>query len=391
MPITPPSPSVRPERTGLENWRLAPYSSWAFHNLRELLPTAVISAGENPVPPREDYSDVPSEFRSAAVSDTTLQGLLIQSNTDCMVILHQGKKIWQWCAPHCDITKPHIVFSISKSITGILAGILVDHGLIDVKKPVAHYLPDTKGSAYEDSTVQHVLDMTVALAFEESYLDTNGDYQQYRDATCWNPVNQTCPGPSLEAFLYTLGKAHHDHGKAFSYKSPNSDLLGLLLERVSGIPYADLLSSLIWQPMAAETDGYVTVDRAMLARGAGGICITVDDLARFGQLVLNAGTLDGRNIIPESWIHDTLTRGNREAWMKGDFSGLLPNGRYRNQWYQIGDQNQCYTAIGIHSQWLYINPTSSVVIAKLSSQPEPVDDNLDSRILDAFSKLSKAL
>ena len=127
----------------------------------------------------------------------------------------------------------------------------------------------------------------------------------------------------------------------------------------------------------------------MLARGAGGICVTVDDLAKFGQLVLNGGAMGARDIIPANWIHDTLTRGSRTAWRKGDFGTMLPSGRYRNQWYQIGNREQCYMALGIHGQWLYINPDSSMVIAKLSSQPEPVDDNLDRRVLDVFADLSK--
>lgn len=83
--------------------------------------------------------------------------------------------------------------------------------------------------------------------------------------------------------------------------------------------------------MGAETDGYVTLDRQMLARGAGGICITVDDLARFGQLILDGGAANNLSVIPEGWIHDTLTQGDRTAWQKGDYAYLLPNGCYRNK------------------------------------------------------------
>ena len=103
------------------------------------------------------------------------------------------------------------------------------------------------------------------------------------------------------------------------YRSPNTDLLGLLIERVAGMPYAELLSSMIWQPMGAQADGYVTVDRNTLARGAGGVCVTLEDLARCGDLVLNHGWARGQSVIPERWIRDTLTTGDRQAWLKGDF------------------------------------------------------------------------
>lgn len=388
MTNTDSSLQQRPDGSSLNNWRLAPYSQWAFQNLRELIPSALLSANKTASPLEQNHSDIPGALKFACAGGADLDTVLTESETDCMVILHRGKKVWQWSAAHCDVARPHVVFSISKSITAMMTGILVGQGLIDVKKPVVYYLPGTSNSAYEDCSVQQLLDMTVALAFEESYLDATGDYRRYRDASGWNPVDQNNPGPSLETFLYGLGKADYAHGEIFNYKSPNSDLLGLLLERAAGVPFADLLSSLIWQPMGAETDGYVTVDREMLARGAGGICVTVDDLARFGQLILDGGTANNQSVIPESWIRDTLTQGDRDAWVKGDYAYLLPNGCYRNKWYQIGNRQQCYMALGIHGQWLYIDPGPSVVIAKLSSQPEPVDDDLDLKLLEIFAELS---
>ncbi len=167
-------------------------------------------------------------------------------------------------------------------------------------------------------------------------------------------------------------------------------MLGLILERATGVQYAELLSTVLWQQMGASTDGYVTVDRASVARAAGGICITIADLARFSQLVMDNGSLSGRMVIPESWIHDTATGGSRDAWMKGNFKTLLLNGCYRNKWYQIRNQDRCIAAIGIHGQWLYLNPATRVVIAKLSSQSEPVNEKLDTSLLSIFEQISHA-
>ena len=95
-------------------------------------------------------------------------------------------------------------------------------------------------------------------------------------------------------------------------------------------------------------------------------------------------------MILENWINDTLTRGDRRAWQQGEYKRLLPQGGYRNQWYQVGDREQCFMALGIHGQWLYVNPATSVVIARLASQPLPVDERLDLRLLDLFARLSSA-
>lgn len=379
------------KNVSLANWREGPHSRWAFQNVRQLIPTATIAGA--PVSTPFAYSE--STHLSAAIFDgfegKSLETVLNESHTDSVVVLRKGSKAWQWQAQHCDIEQPHIVFSVSKSITAMLAGVLVGQGVLDTAKPVLHYLPGVKGSAYADCSLQQLLDMQVALSFEESYLDTTGDYRRYRNATGWNPVDQKNPGPDLEEFLYSLKKTGTDHGDVFAYKSPNSDLLGLLIERAAGMPYADLLSKLIWQPLGAASDGYVTVDRSFLARGAGGICVKVDDLARFGQLILDGGFANNRQIIPQSWIQDTSSAGSRSAWLKGDFVDLFPQGGYRNQWYQAGDSAQSILAIGIHGQWLYINPAAEVVIAKMASQPVPLDDSLDSQTLAVFAEIVKVL
>lgn len=381
----------RPNDTSLANWRLSPHNKWAFQNVRQLMPTAAIRAAQISHPLHAATSCITESIELASTDGGSLGDFLTESFTDSLVILQRGSKVYQWSAPHCDANLPHIVFSVSKSITAMLAGILVGDGTLDVTKPISHYLPGTKGSAYEDASLQQLLDMTVALSFDESYLDATGEFARYRDATGWNPVDQTSPGPNLEDFLYGLNKSDSAHGELFQYKSPNSDLLGLLVERTAGVAYADFLSTQIWQPLGAETDGYVTVDRTGLARGAGGVCVTVDDLARFGLLIINRGAINNRQIIPERWIDDCMTQGDQNAWKRGAMAFLMPDGRYRNKWYQPGNHDQTILALGIHGQWLYINPVAEIVIAKLSSQPEPVNDQLDLLHLKVFAELCDSL
>lgn len=377
-------------KASLANWRLAPHSQWAFQNIRQIIASAEIRANRVAKPLADTCSNIFETKKFSCAGGRKLETVLSESFTDSLVVLHRGNKVWQWQATHCDIEQPHIIFSVSKSITAMLAGILVDQGVLDTGKSILHYLPGVKGSAYEDCSLQQLLDMQVALAFEESYLEMTGDYRRYRDATGWNPVDLNNPGPDLEAFLYGLKKAEANHGEVFDYNSPNSDLLGLVIERTAGAPYAELLSSLIWQPLGAQNDGYVTVDRSFLARGAGGICVTVNDLARVGQLMLDRGGAAGRQLISERWVNDTTTAGSHKAWQKGDFVDLLPQGCYRNQWYQVGGEDGSITALGIHGQWLYINPSVELVIAKMASQPEPVDDRLDKQTLALFAELCDA-
>jgi len=128
------------------------------------------------------------------------------------------------------------------------------------------------------------------------------------------------------------------------------------------------------------------------ARAAGGICVTLRDLARFGEMVRNFGRAGNQQIVPRWWIEDILANGDRRAWLATpSAASLLPNGRYRSQWYMIGNATGAFCAIGIHGQWIYIDPAAEIVIAKLSSQPLPVQDATDNLLLAAFDAIGGAL
>jgi CubicO group peptidase (beta-lactamase class C family) len=232
--------------------------------------------------------------------------------------------------------------------------------------------------------------MTVSIDFAETYLDPESVFALYRQSTGWNP-----PRPGLEhhlhGFLLTLEKTSREHGERFTYVSPNSDLLGWILERASGAPFAELLSKYIWKPMGAAFDAYVTVDPRGAARTAGGICVMLEDLARFGEMIRNDGMAHGRRVVPQSWIADIRTHGDPEPWRKGEMLAFLPNGNYRSKWYNAKNGAGAFMGVGIHGQWLYIDPEAEVVIAKQSSQPLPVDQPMDFMHLDVFDDIARQL
>src|SRR5690606_5744822 len=103
-------------------------------------------------------------------------------------------------------------------------------------------------------------------------------------------------------------------GRRFYYASPNTDLLGLVVERAAGRRYYRYLAERLWRPMGARGAAYVTVDRVGMARAAGGVCMTTRDLARLGQLVLDGGrNRDGVQVVPQGWIEDMRSNGDRQA------------------------------------------------------------------------------
>jgi CubicO group peptidase (beta-lactamase class C family) len=371
----------------LGNWRLAPYNRTSFTRVRELIPTANIAAsGQSEPLPRahHDFSRLPVELASGA--ETTIAAFLEETYTDAWLVVHQGAVLHEWYRNAECSREPHVLFSISKSVTAILAGVLWGDGLLDPDAPVTKYVPELAQSVYGGVTVRHLLDMTVSLQFTEDYLNPDELYLRYRQATGWNPRQPDTE--TMTGFLARLKKNTHPHGERFHYRSPNSDLLGWVVERAGGRKLAELLSERIWKPMGAEHDAYITLDPAGAARTAGGICMMPADLARFGEMIRCRGVANGRQIVPGAWIDDIRTGGSVDQWVKGDMTSFIPKGRYRSKFYNLVDSS-AFMGIGIHGQWLYIDPEADLVIAKFSSQEQPVTDSTDHLHLAAFAALSR--
>lgn len=377
--------------TSLANWRAAPFNRTSFSRVREIIPTANIASGPGKpwALPRASRQLEGLTFATPKGGTSTIGAFLTATETDAFMVLRRGTVVYDWHRTIETRSEPHIVFSVSKSLTAILAGVLVGEGVLDPDAPVTSYIPEAHGSAYADATVRHVLDMTVSLQFIEDYINPDATFLRYRAASGFNP-RPAGFDETLHAFLTTLGKDRHGHGEMFRYLSPNSDLLGWIVERAGRRRFHELFSERIWQPMGAAGDAYVTLDPAGTARTAGGVCVTIEDLARFGEMVRNRGSANGRQIVPGAWIDDIRHGGSVEPWIKGDMRNFMPVCRYRSKWYNRTDADS-FMAVGIHGQWLVIDHRADLVIAKQSSQAQPVEDGIDHLHLAAFDALAREL
>lgn len=373
------------------NWREAPYNVWAFRHVHELIPAARIAATPGLAEePRLDADALGAHELMHDGERRTVASILRQTSTDALTVMRAGKFVAEFHAPHFTLQSRHILFSASKSVAGLLAGMLAGDGLLDPDALVAHYVPELARSAFGDARVRHVLDMRTSLEFDEDYLNANGIYARYRRAGLLDPRRDGEPAETVIDLLALLRKGAGEHGGPFHYCSPNSDVLGLVIERASGQRYADFAATRLWQPLGLRHDGCVTVDIAGTARSGGGLCMTARDLARIGELVRLGGVVDGRRLIAADWMNDTLTGGSAEAWRQGSFSDWLPNGKYRNKWYQVGNASGACFAIGIHGQWLYVDPLRETVIAKFSSQPDPTNNEVKHLNLALFESIAAA-
>ena len=328
----------------LHNWRQAPWNVWAFRHVSELIPTARIAATPGLTEdPSVDPEGLLDRTFSLGSETTTIGDALRKTSTDALVVMKSGRVIADYHAPHFTAQSRHILFSASKSVTAIVAGIVHGDGLIDLDETVSHYIPELNSSAFSDACLRDVLDMRVSLDFEETYQDPRGDFARYRRAGLLEPSVPGDTPESLMAFLATLQKGPGEHGGPFHYCSPNSDVLGLVIERATGQRFVDVVATRLWQPLGLRQDGYITVDATGAARTGGGFCMTPRDFARIGEMMRQGGIVDGRRILSQDWVSDTIANGSTQAWRAGKFVDWLPEGRYRNKWYQTGHASGAFS------------------------------------------------
>lgn len=381
-------PSTKDQVT-LANWRTAPFSSWAFSHVREIIPTA-------------DIPNTPSDVWNLKTDLQDLSGLTVGENMDLsaylaatfsdgFIVLHKGQIVTEEYRNAAGPLIPHILMSVSKSMLGALSGILAQKGQLDVSAKVTKYIPEMEFTAWKGASVQNVLDMRTGIRFDEDYEATTGAIIEYRKSTGWNPLEPGEAATDLRRFFNQVTDADGAHQQRFHYVSPNTDLMAWIIERATGVRFAELMSEHLWQPMGAESSAYITVDRLGAPRAAGGMCVTLRDLARVGLLMANGGKRDTVQVLPGEWIADVVTNGDAEAWNTGDFAEYFPgkNMHYRNKWYVERGDNPMMLCIGIHGQNLFVIPEQELVVAKMSSRPKPLDPQVSQLNLKMISALRR--
>ncbi|XUM20904.1 serine hydrolase domain-containing protein [Bradyrhizobium oligotrophicum S58] len=247
------STDLPPSSVDLSNWRTAPFSRWAFHNIRAILPVAEIESAPGSAWPLlasvVSFDDFSVRLPKGGTLD--LDGFLKATATDGLLILHDGRIVFEHYDGGTDRDTPHILMSATKSITGLMVGILAGRGELDIDAEVTRYVPEVAATAYRGATIRQLLDMRAGVVFDGASL------QAYADAAGWEPV---APGttPSLHDFFATMRVQAAPHGGAFSYVSSNTDLLGWAIERATGRSFASLVGSLLWKPMGASGEAFIT-------------------------------------------------------------------------------------------------------------------------------------
>jgi CubicO group peptidase (beta-lactamase class C family) len=371
-----------------------PQLRWYLSNIRQMMPTTNVWRGPGPTSvlahALRDDLDAVTFVPIGQRRPMTWAQSLDANYTDGIVVLHRGHIVYERYAGVLAAHVPHLTCSVTKSFTGTLAASFAAEGLLDVAAPVIEYVPELAQSGWGTATVRQVMDMTTALVYSEDYTKPDAEVWQHLRAGGFLARGAGYAGPdSYYDFLATVRPAGA-HGRAYAYKTVNTDVLGWIVRRLSGKSLGETLSERIWAPMGAEQDAYLTVDAEGTEFAGGGLCCVLRDLARFGETMRGGGWFNGRQIIPEAAVADILAGGLASDFAQGGYP-LLPGWSYRNMWWISHNAHGAYTARGIHGQAIWVDPVAEMVIARFASHPRAANANLDPTSLPAYDALARHL
>lgn len=378
----------------IANWQYPQNVKRSFQNIARIHPTVKVSRGDGPIVKLHLAEEKMGKLEVAKANFTdpalTVRGVMHATNTDAVLIMHNGRILWEKYYNTMTSLTDHLLMSVSKTLVGTLAGVLIDAGVIDPEQEVTAYVPALATSGYAGARVRDILDMRSGIKFSEEYLDPGAEVRLLEEAIGWAPPLGRVGPIGMYEFLRTL-QAKSAHGGAFEYRSCETDVLGWVIESAGGAPLQELLSDHVWSKIGAQQDLVMGVDQFGTGMFDGGLNATLRDLARFGHIYVNGGrALTGKQVVSEKWLADTFTVDplQQQAFAQSPSDNLMPGGRYRNQIWFPNPATNAAVALGIHGQMIYMDPATKLVAVKLSSWPLPQDASKLFPTIRAFEAVS---
>lgn len=286
-----------------------------------------------------------------------------RTDTTGLLILHGGVVLFEGYYLGADESSRFLSMSVAKSFTSTLLGIARGEGLIaSFDDPVSDYLPELEGTGYEGVAIKHLLQMSSGVDFVEEYENEESDIARLGAAAFGGKER-------VNDVAVTYGRSR-EPGTEFYYASVNTQILCMLLEKVTGRNLSSYMAEKLWQPLGAEHDAYWILDQEDGVEAAfGGLNVSLRDYGRLGLLMAYDGVWQGRRILPEGWVAEA-TLPDAPHVQPGKLMEGYKMG-YQYQWWTFPGEDGSFTGEGIYGQLLMVNPVLDLVVVKTSAWPEP--------------------
>ncbi|MBU0747783.1 MAG: beta-lactamase family protein [Gammaproteobacteria bacterium] len=270
---------------------------------------------------------------------------MAEQRSAALLILHDGKVRLERYGLGFDKDGRWTSFSVAKSFTSTLVGAALKDGFIQsLDDKVSAYIPDLKGSAYDDVSVRQLLTMTSGVRWNENYGDPNSDVARFNNHT---------PEAGVDALVSYMRQLPREApaGTRWLYSTGETNLVGILVSQATKKPLADYLAEKVWQPVGMEQQATWLLNKT--GQEISGCCLQASarDFARFGQFILNSATVNGQSIVPDGWMADATTSRTPIG---------QPGRGYGYQWWTYDTGS--FSARGIFGQGIFIDPARKLVI-----------------------------
>ena len=288
-----------------------------------------------------------------------LENILAELDTTALVIIKDGKLIHESYYKGTQRNDLRISWSVAKSFMSGLYGKALESGDIDsIDDKVVKYIPSLEGSAYEGATIRNVLNMASGIKFNEDYMDPKSDI---------NDMGRLLGlGGSMDQYAVNLKSKDVEPGERWKYVSIDTHIAAMVLREATGKNLHNLFNETYSNFLGFDVAPYYLTDGKNVAFALGGLNLTTRDYAKFGQLFLQDGIFNDKQVIPSSWVSQST---NHSAPTIGD-RGV----GYGYQWWipmpQEGSNKGDFTASGVYGQYVYVNPSKGIVIAKNAADRE---------------------
>ena len=381
-------PPKAKDQVTLANWLVAPHSHWAFRNLG-ILPSLMVprDGAIQHFERRPDPSIETLRFAYGGGESDLLEAMRGDA-VDGFLVAHRGKLVYERYFGDFGPNDHHLWASCTKSLVSMALGILVAEGRIDPDARVSHYLPELGESGFASRTLRQLLDMTSALDYVEDYVGRDpatSSVQYFRrmgflpapDLMALDPLTDPTPRGILRFLPGFAASPSVAAGTVFDYQSPNVDVIGWILSRVTGQPLQRFVADRIWGKLGAEHDAFFATDVEFVPIATGGFSTTLRDAARFALAVSQGGVWAGQQIFPSAWLKDTLSLDEADLAATSRSVYRQPGNAaydrelqaYRNFWWILDAAQGEFMARGVFGQSIYIHQAHQVVIASFSSAP----------------------
>ncbi len=272
----------------------------------------------------------------------TFREFLEKNHTIAFLVVKNDTIVYQDYQDDYDSISLFPSFSVTKSFVSALTGIAISEGYIkSVHQPVTDFLPDMKDPLFRKVTIEDLLTMRSGVKFNEGYVNPFGEMAKFYY------------GLNLRKYTLKL-KIELPPDSIYEYQSGNAQILGMILEKATGMSLADYLSKKIWQPLHMEGDATWNTDSKSHMQIKSFCCINARaaDFAKFGMLYLHNGYWEGRSVVPEQWIRESLKIRNNSVDSQGYPYGYM--------WRILEDGS--FFAKGILGQYIFVDPSKKIVM-----------------------------